>query len=56
MNSMNTENTQEAQDIIDNMEDVLGDLNGWSIDNDDVLSSECYEIQELIKRARRQLA
>jgi hypothetical protein len=46
---------REANDIIDLLEDTVDDLSRFSVDNDDKFNSECYEMYELIKRARRNI-
>lgn len=52
---MNEGTKQEANNLIDLVEDSVKDLDKFSVANDDCFSSEVYEMYELVKRARRQL-
>jgi hypothetical protein len=45
----------DANLYIDFLEDALQDLDRFSVENDDVFSSEVYEMRDLILRARKQL-
>ena len=46
---------QDALKILDIIEDAVDDLDKYSVYHDDSLSSEVYEMFELIKRSRKQL-
>ena len=48
--------TQEANDILSVLQDANDDLDRYSVRHGDWFNSEVYEINELIKRARRLLA
>jgi hypothetical protein len=48
-------NKKQIENYLDMLTDVIFDLNNISVENDDIFSSEIIEMEELIKRMRRNI-
>lgn len=55
MNKLSKEELDQANLSIDGIDDITDGLDRFSVEHDDLFSSEVYEIRELVKRARRLL-
>lgn len=52
---LNEDDLQEASDLIALLDDAVTDLDRFSVRHDDLFNSEIIELQELVKRCRKQL-
>lgn len=50
-----TDSYDEAEDLLDLLSAAIDELDRYSVYHDDMFNSEVFEMEELVKRCRKQL-